>query len=105
MKISSLSKQHKFTVVMPNLNYDVLQDFEGNETMPKSMSESMSELERTRMQIILHYLDTNKEINSSITAKLLKEEIKTASRLLSKAAKLDILKSYGKTKNKVYFRE
>lgn len=38
-------------------------------------------------------------------ADLLKAEIKTASRLLSKAEKLDILKSYGKTKNKVYFRE
>ena len=46
------------------------------------------------LKIILHFL-----------AKLLKVEIKTASRLLSKAAKLDILKSYGKTKNKVYFRE
>lgn len=78
-----------------------LVDLERNETM----SESMSELERTRMQIILHYLDTNKEINSSIAARLLKVEIKTASRLLSKAAKLDILNSYGKTKNKVYFRE
>ena len=103
------SDRYQFTVVMPNLNYDVPQDFEGNETMSKSMSESMSksmsELERTRMQIILHYLDTNKEINSSIAAKLLKVEIKTASRLLSKAAKLNILKSYGKTKNKVYFRE
>lgn len=39
------------------------------------------------MQIILQYLDTNKEINSSI------------------AAKLDILKSAGRTKNKVYFKE
>ena len=38
----------EFIIVMPNLNYDVPQDFEGNETMPKSMSESMSELERTR---------------------------------------------------------
>ena len=99
------SDRYQFTVVMPNLNYDVPQDFEGNETMSELMSESMSELERTRMQIILHYLDTNKEINSSIAAKLLKVEIKTASRLLSKAEKLDILKSYGKTKNKVYFRE
>ena len=103
------SDRYQFTVVMPNLNYDVPQDFEGNETMSElmseSMSESMSELERTRMQIILHYLDTNKEINSSIAAKLLKVEIKTSSRLLSKAAKLNILKSYGKTKNKVYFRE
>ena len=103
------SDRYQFTVVMPNLNYDVPQDFEGNETMSElmseSMSESMSELERTRMQIILHYLDTNKEINSSIAAKLLEVEIKTASRLLLKAEKLDILKSYGKTKNKVYFRE
>ena len=101
------SDRYQFTVVMPNLNYDVPQDFEGNETMSESMSESMSksmsELERTRMQIVLHYLDTNKEINSSIAAKLLKVEIKTASRLLLKAEKLDILKSYGKTKNKVYF--
>ena len=99
------SDRYQFTVVMSNLNYDVSQDFEENETMSESMSESMSELERTRMQIILHYLDTNTEINSSIAAKLLKVEIKTASRLLLKAEKLDILKSYGKTKNKVYFRE
>lgn len=103
------SDRYQFTVVMPNLNYDVSQEFEGNKTMSESMSElmseSMSELERTRMQIILHYLDTNKEINSSIAAKLLKVEIKTASRLLSKAEKLYILNSYGKTKNKVYFRE
>lgn len=35
-------------VVMPNLNYDVPQDFEGNETMYESMSKSMSELERTK---------------------------------------------------------
>ena len=82
---------------MPNLNYDIPQDFEENEIR--------SEFARTRMQIILHYLDTNKEINSSIAAKLLKVEIKTASRLLLKAEKLDILNSYGKTKNKVYFRE
>lgn len=103
------SDRYQFTVVMPNLNYDVPQDFERNEPMSElmseSMSESMSELERTRMQIILRYLDTNKEINSSIAAKILKVEIKTASRLLLKAEKLDILKSYGKTKNKVYFRE
>ena len=79
-------------VIMPNLNYDIPQDFEGNETMSKSMSE----LERTRMQIIFRYLDTNKEINSSIAAKLLKVEIKTASQLLLTAEKLDILKSYEK---------
>ena len=83
-------------VIMPNLNYDIAQDFEGNETMSELMSKSMSELERTRMQIIFRYLDINKEINSSIAAKLLKVEIKTASRLLLTAEKLDILKSYEK---------
>jgi ATP-dependent DNA helicase RecG len=31
----------------------------------------MSELERTRIQIILQYLDTNKEINSAIATELL----------------------------------
>ena len=72
--------------------------FEKNETM----SESMSELERKRIQMILHYLDTNKEINSAIAAKLLKVEIKTASRLLLKAEKMDVLKSAGRTKSKVY---
>lgn len=66
------------------------------------MSESMSELERARMQLILNYLETNKEINSSIAAKLLDVEVKTASRLLLKAEKLDIIKGTGKTKNKVY---
>ena len=54
----------------------------------EKMSESMSELERARMQIILIYLETNKEINSAATAKLLEVEIKTASCLLLKAEKL-----------------
>lgn len=66
--------------------------------------ETMSELERTRMQIIFSYLETNKEINSSTAAGLLDVEVKTASRLLLKAEKLDILKGEGKTKSKVYFR-
>ena len=76
--------------------------FEKKEKMSESMSESMSELERARMQIILIYLETNKEINSAAAAKLLEVEIKTASRLLLKAEKLNILKGAGKTKNKVY---
>ena len=63
------------------------------------MAESMSELERARMQIILIYLETNKEINSVAAAKLLEVEIKTASRLLLKAEKLNILKGTGKKKS------
>ena len=66
----------------------------------EKMSESMSELERAGMQIILIYLETNKEINNSAAAKLLEVEIKTASRLQLKAEKLGILKGAGKTKNK-----
>ena len=76
-----------------------------SESVSELMSESMSELERARMRTVLNYLDTNKEINSSAAAKLLAVEVKTASRLLSKAEKLDILKSTGKTKSKVYFRK
>ena len=69
----------------------------------ESMSESMSELERTRMKIVLKHLKANKEINGAVAAELLNVEIKTASRLLRKAEKLNILKSTGKTKAKVYF--
>lgn len=64
------------------------------------MSESMSELERARMQVIFSYLNINKEINSVTAAKLLNVEIKTASRLLRKAEKLSILMGNGKTKIK-----
>lgn len=69
------------------------------------MSESMSELERARMQVIFSYLNMNKEINSVTAAKLLNVETKTASRLLRKAEKLSILRGNGKTKNKIYFLE
>lgn len=71
----------------------------------ESMSESMSELEIERMKNILMYLNKNKEINSSNAAELLNVEVKTASRLLFKAEKLNIIKGAGKTKNKVYFIE
>ena len=73
--------------------------------MSESMSESMSELERARMQVIFSYLNMNKEINSVTAAKLLNVEVKTASRLLRKAEKLSILGGNGKTKNKIYFIE
>lgn len=73
-----------------------------SESMSESMSELMSELERARMQVVLGYLNGNKKINSVIAAELLGVEVKTASRLLSKAEKLEILKGDGKTKNKVY---
>ena len=37
--------------------------------MSESVSKSMSELEKARMQMILNYLDVNKEISSSIAVK------------------------------------
>ena len=79
--------------------------FEMPESMSESMSKSMSELEIERMKNILMYLNKNKEINSSNAAELLNVEVKTASRLLFKAEKLNIIKGAGKTKNKVYFIE
>lgn len=68
----------------------------------ESMSESMSELEEARMRVIFNYLASAKEISSATAAKLLGVEIKTASRLLLKAEKADILKGEGRTKGKVY---
>lgn len=83
----------------------IREGFEKKEIMSESMSEIMSELEIARMQVILQYLNTNDKINSTKAAELLWVEIKTASRLLSKAEKLEILDSKGKTKNKVYLRK
>lgn len=96
------SDRDQFTVVMPNLNYDVPQDLEGNETMSElmseSMSESMSELERTRMQIILHYLDTNKEINSSIAAKIIGSGNKDSKSTVIEGRKIGYSKKLRKNK-------
>lgn len=107
------SDRYQFTVVMPNLNYDVSHDFEENEamsesmseSMSKSMSESMSELEIARIQVILQYLTVHDTINSAKAAELLDVEKKTASRLLSKAEKVEVLISKGKTKDKVYMKK
>ena len=99
------SDRYQFTVVMPNLNYDVSHDFEENETMSESMSESMSELEIARIQVILQYLTVHDTINSAKAAELLDVEKKTASRLLSKAEKVEVLISKGKTKDKVYMKK
>lgn len=75
-----------------------------SESMSKSMSESMSELEIARIQVILQYLTVHDTINSAKAAELLDVEKKTASRLLSKAEKVEVLISKGKTKDKVYMK-
>lgn len=73
-----------------------------SKSMSELMSESMSELEIIRMKVILEYLSASTSINSAIAAELLKVQIKTASRLLSKAEKIGILIGEGKTKDKAY---
>lgn len=62
------------------------------------MSDKMSDKDRSRMEAILKYLESNESITSSTAAELIGEEIKTANRLLVKAVKLDILISKGKNK-------
>lgn len=76
-----------------------------SESMSKSMSESMYELEIARIQVILQYLTVHDTINSAKAAELLDVEKKTASRLLSKAEKVEVLISKGKTKDKVYMKK
>ncbi len=76
-----------------------------SESMSKSMSESMSELEIARIQVILQYLTVHDTINSAKAAELLDVEKKTASRLLSKAEKVEVLISKGKTNDKVYMKK
>lgn len=73
-----------------------------SESMSESMSELMSELEKARMKVVLDYLGINSSINSTKAAELLNVEIKTASRLLAKAEKIQILRSEGRTKKKIY---
>ena len=79
--------------------------FDKNEIMSESMSKSMSELEIARIQVILQYLTVHDTINSAKAAELLDVEKKTASRLLSKAEKVEVLISKGKTKDKVYMKK
>ena len=76
-----------------------------SESMSESMSKSMSELEIARIQVILQYLTVHDTINSAKAAELLDVEKKTASRLLSKAEKVEVLISKGKTKDKVYMKK
>lgn len=63
--------------------------------------ESMSELEKGRVKIVLAYLKKD-SINSAIAASILDVQIKTASRLLKQAEEIGLLKSEGRTRDKIY---
>ena len=75
--------------------------FEGK-SMSELVSESMSELEKKRIEQILVYLESHANISSREAAYLLDIQNKTAARLLAKAEKLDILESTGRTRMKSY---
>ena len=75
---------------------------EMSDKMSNKMSDKMSDKEKDRMNIIIMYLKEYHEISSSIAAELLDVEVKTASRLLSKAEKCGIVQGEGKNKTKKY---
>ena len=51
---------------------------------------------------ILDYLKAHSNISSAVAAELLDVQTKTAARLLTKAEKIGLLDSDGKTRNKIY---
>lgn len=83
---------------------DTSTDFLDNENLLIEKA-SMSDLEKDRFRRLLNYMIALKkytDISSAKAAKILNIEQKTASRLLAKAEKNDLLESEGKTKGKVY---
>ena len=80
--------------------------FDDSEKMSDKMSDkmfdAMSDKEKDRIKTIIEYLEEYHEISSSVAADLLDVEIKTASRLLSKAEKSGIVQGEGKNRAKKY---
>ena len=72
------------------------------QVLSDKMSDKMSDKERQRLEIILNYLKENTSITSSKAAELIGKEIKTANRLLVKAANLGLFKTEGEYKNRIY---
>ena len=66
------------------------------------MSDKMSDKDKSRLSIVLDYLQSSKNISSSKAAELLNVEIKTANRLLVKAVELEILDASGINKTRTY---
>lgn len=80
----------------------IREGFDEGKKMTNKMTDKMSNKEKDRMNIIIMYLEEHHEISSSIAAELLDVEVKTASRLLSKAEKCGIVRGEGKNKTKKY---
>lgn len=75
---------------------------EVGEPMGELLEKGLSELECSRMDVILKYLRENGKIRSAVAAELLSVRTKTAGLLLRKAEKLGILYGEGMTNKKVY---
>lgn len=73
-----------------------------NVPLSPKMSDKMSDKDKSRLSVVLGYLQKSKNISSSKAAELLNVEIKTANRLLVKAVELGILDATGINKTRTY---
>lgn len=70
--------------------------------MSDKISDKMSDKDKSRLSVVLSYLQKSNNISSSKAAELLNVEIKTANRLLVKAVELGILDATGINKTRTY---
>ena len=73
-----------------------------NVSLSPKMSDKMSDKDKSRLSVVLSYLQKSNNISSSKAAELLNVEIKTANRLLVKAVELGILDATGINKTRTY---
>lgn len=89
----------EFIVFMLDVIKNVLKENE----MSEKTSEIMSELEKSRLDVINKFLSENNSITSKEAVKLLGISERTAQRLLKKAEGMGLVRSKGTTKNKCYY--
>ena len=89
----------EFIVFMLDVIKNVLKENE----MSEKTSEIMSELEKSRLDVINKFLSENNSITSKEAVKLLGISERTAQRLLKKAEGMGFVRSKGTTKNKCYY--
>ena len=82
---------------------DVIKNVLKENEMSEKTSEIMSELEKSRLDVINKFLSENNSITSKEAVKLLGISERTAQRLLKKAEGMGIVRSKGTTKNKCYY--
>ncbi len=82
---------------------DVIKNVLNENAMSEKASEIMSELEKSRLDVINKFLSENNSITSKEAVRLLDTSERTAQRLLKKAKEMGLVKSKGSTKNKCYY--